>query len=466
MIPNITSTSSAGSGAVLGYDLGGKKGRLQKIEVLAGNDVLMPWTLINNVNKNWEDTTGRREFRKCVLELANQLNEQFQHRMAMNDRAETKMIHISISYSPLDRERINTYVFDDETGLFIKLREKLFREFMKEMGYGETMWVLTSHLGTKSPHDHAAINRILANGKAVSTSWDYKRAQEIGKKLRSKYRLSEPGLTPNSADELAKDIKEALSESCTDLEFSQNLSLKGVELIQTLRKSESGRRFGLAFKRGKRTTPGYKLGKDLTYTEISATIRNNVSKRIAKLKEEFPFRNAKHMQYIIFDHNNAAIYRSDKSVDIPINIIHEKARQALLKRIMFCAGTEGPQAFYDMLLTAKESGSYRVGDIQIGPNDIITFGHERIFGDEEKTTPYFPQMKEQETIAIEDSGEKPSSEIPHGDAQKPVVGKGAVSLRPKSIVKGNIRKDDTESSTSKQKTNPARTKLKIKSRTP
>lgn len=141
------------------------------------------------------------------------------------------------------------------------------------------------------------------------------------------------------------------------------------------------------------------------------TIDEEVSSGIIDaLKEEFPFRNPGHMQYIIFDHYNAAIYRAEQGEGAYRRVptgqyynsgseikadYYENARRALLDRILMCCGDDSPTAFYYRLLSLDGNSDYRVGDIQIQPDGKITFGRERAFGDPEKTTHYVPKIEGQ-----------------------------------------------------------------------
>lgn len=153
--------------------------------------------------------------------------------------------------------------------------------------------------------------------------------------------------------------------------------------------------------------------------------------RIDMLKEEFPFRDNGHMQYIIYGHYDAALFRSkdygNKKEKIEIEESkewrpkYELARQALKEKVLLVAGDEGPTRFYEILSTAKEDSNFRVGDIQIHPDGKITFGQERIFGDPSETEPYMPEQKkpvvrESAPVAVN----KPSAAVAPAPTAKPV----------------------------------------------
>lgn len=143
---------------------------------------------------------------------------------------------------------------------------------------------------------------------------------------------------------------------------------------------------------------------------IDQTLRD--ARSIDILKEEFPFRDNGHIQYIIHGPHDASIFRAeitkgvyrsmstgryrdnDKERKYEIRAdYYEEARRALNKKVMFVAGDRGPNDFYETLMKKQKYDNYRVGDMQIHPDGIITFGQERIFGD--------PKLTEQSVQKIE-----------------------------------------------------------------
>ncbi len=143
---------------------------------------------------------------------------------------------------------------------------------------------------------------------------------------------------------------------------------------------------------------------------VDQTVHNT---HIDILKEEFPFRDKGHVQYIIHGPHDASIfkaeegpgkyryvptgryYEQDKEKKYEIKAdYYEEARRALKDKVMFVAGDRGPNDFYEALLEEQKYGNYRVGDMQIHPDGKISFGQERVFGDPKLTEHSVPKMEE------------------------------------------------------------------------
>lgn len=67
---------------------------------------------------------------------------------------------------------------------------KLAKEYMKEMGIGNTQYIIVRHHNTENPHMHIVYNRINNDLKLISVNNDYKSNIKVCKKLKDKYRLT------------------------------------------------------------------------------------------------------------------------------------------------------------------------------------------------------------------------------------------------------------------------------------
>lgn len=294
MIPNIT--KSTGSGRYLGYDLGTKKDRYQKVHFLACDGVLIDDDLIEQLNTNWEDgdEEGFQRFRKVAMRLSNDLDKQFIALAALNDRPRIRAVNISLSYSPLDTEKVNEIVYDATYDEYVPLRLKMLREFLDKMGYLNNQWVAVSHLGTHCAHDHVAINAIGYDGSVINMKYDFVRAQKIAKGLREIYGLSQPD---ESLQMIAPKAKEALKQACTWEEYQNLLKMHGIELIMS-EHHETKRRYGLSYSMGTKVIPGSKLHRSLSYGQVDIALSRNlerknieVAKRLAEEPETFVIHN-------------------------------------------------------------------------------------------------------------------------------------------------------------------------------
>ena len=277
MIPNIT--HSTGSGRYLGYDLGTKKDRYQKVCFLAYEGVIVDETIIDQLNQNWEDgdEEGFQRFRKVAMQLSNDLDKQFRAQAALNDRPKIKAVNISLSYSPNDTDKVDQIVFDETYGDYVKLRLKMLREFLNEMGYLNSQWVAVEHLGTHCAHDHVAINAIRNDGTVINTKYDYVRAQKTAKKIREKYGLSLPD---ESLQMITPKAKEALTKACNWNEYEQLLKERGIGLVFSDH-SKNGRGYGVSYTFGTKVIPGSKLHRSLSYGQVEAALARNLDNRTA-----------------------------------------------------------------------------------------------------------------------------------------------------------------------------------------
>ena len=87
--------------------------------------------------------------------------------------------HIPIAFSPEDKHRMT----DDFMG-------QLAKDYMQEMGIGNTQYIIVRHHNTENPHLHIVYNRINNDLKLISVNHDYKRNIKVCKKLKDKYKLT------------------------------------------------------------------------------------------------------------------------------------------------------------------------------------------------------------------------------------------------------------------------------------
>lgn len=282
MTPNIT--HSTGSGRYLGYNLGTKKDRYQKVRFLAYEGVIVDDELIDELNKNWQDDDDEsfQHFRRTALKLSNDLDRQFRAQAALNERPKIKAINISLSYSPLDTDKVNQIVYDEVFDDYVKLRLKMLREFLTGMKYIDSQWVAVEHLETHCAHDHVAINTIRNDGTVINTKFDYVRAQRIAKEIKTKYGLSLPD---ESLQMITPKAKTALEQSCTIEEYKDQLGKYDIKLIVSDH-SQNGRGYGLSYSFGTKVIPGSKLHRSLSYGRVMATLAKNLAARQEKQRKE------------------------------------------------------------------------------------------------------------------------------------------------------------------------------------
>ena len=187
-------TAATQSGCVLGYDLGDKKNKDQRIKILDFEGVWIDMRDVERLNKNWTDTTSKNEFKKLSRAVADDLSQQFDGQSEINENVKMTTGHIALSFSPLDREKL--------TG---PLKVKIAREYMERMGITDTQWVLTEHFDTNAPHIHIAYNRVRFDRTSIDSSFERIRSMKISYELSEKYGLTPAGKAERKRSSLCSE---------------------------------------------------------------------------------------------------------------------------------------------------------------------------------------------------------------------------------------------------------------------
>jgi hypothetical protein len=104
------------------------------------------------------------------LQLPEEMNfydklERFEKQMELNQRAQTKTLHVSLNFDPSEKEKLT--------------REKLIElagEYMQRIGFGRQPYLVYQHQDAGHPHVHIVSTTIQENGKRINT-------HELGKKV-------------------------------------------------------------------------------------------------------------------------------------------------------------------------------------------------------------------------------------------------------------------------------------------
>lgn len=87
--------------------------------------------------------------------------------------------HIPISFAPEDKPRMTN-----------EFMLQLAKEYMQEMGIGNTQYIVVRHHNTDNDHLHIVYNRIDNDLKLISVNNDYKKNIKVCKKLKDKHDLT------------------------------------------------------------------------------------------------------------------------------------------------------------------------------------------------------------------------------------------------------------------------------------
>ena len=100
------------------------------------------------------------------------ITDSFEMQAALNPNVSQPVKHFAISWHP-----------DDAASLTNKVMTEAVRQYLKEMGYDNTQYLITRHLGTDNPHCHVVVNAVDNDGKKINDYMERKRSADICKKI-------------------------------------------------------------------------------------------------------------------------------------------------------------------------------------------------------------------------------------------------------------------------------------------
>lgn len=103
--------------------------------------------------------------------------ERFEELMALNERAETKLIHISLNFHPSEKDRL-------DKAFLIHLAD----EYMNKIGFGNQPYLVYQHEDAGHPHVHVLSTLIQDDGKRMATHFIAKNVSEpVRKEMEKQY---------------------------------------------------------------------------------------------------------------------------------------------------------------------------------------------------------------------------------------------------------------------------------------
>lgn len=281
MIASIKMSTSSGN--TLGYDLGDKKDKDQRVQITAYEGVLISPSDIRILNQSWKegDDKAKQTVKGVATRVAGTIAKQFDSQASVNTRVKNNTGHLMISHEPSDMARINELAKEWKVTPE-EARTRIDLDFMKRMGLTDTQYVIIQHKDTHCPHDHIAYNRVQYDGSVVDSSHYKLRCQKIAAELSQKYGLTiaTPGLRLGQRqDESLKEEVSAALSSCTTMDaFKRNLEEKGIEIIPA-RRSSTEEVYGVSFRKGNEPPiPGSRIG--LSYGKVTGKIESNMQNLI------------------------------------------------------------------------------------------------------------------------------------------------------------------------------------------
>jgi len=237
--------------------------------------------VLNYMEAKVKDGVGTLIHSNMLHSSARELSQEFGLIRSLKPNVSKAVYHCALSIHPDE-------VLTDSQ--FSKIGE----EFLKEMNFNKSQYVIFRHNDQKHSHIHIIANRISMNGTVVSDKWDYKRAEEVVRKLEVKYGLQEL-ITSDKVDEKALSkgqvekfnrtgdipiqtqlqliIQDALLNSRKIDEFIASLAMNGVET--QLHRNSTGTVFGVSFQLEGVSFKGSKLGRAYSWTKIQNQLQEN-----------------------------------------------------------------------------------------------------------------------------------------------------------------------------------------------
>ena len=129
---------------------------------------------------------GKREGMARILDgegvridaTSNEIAVDFNLQASMRPNLKKPVCHTILSFSSEDSERL-----DDDKMVDIA------REYLRQMGYSDTQFLIVRHMDRKHPHLHICINRVNNYGNTISDSNEKFRSTKICRELTDKYHL-------------------------------------------------------------------------------------------------------------------------------------------------------------------------------------------------------------------------------------------------------------------------------------
>ena len=209
----------------------------------------------------------------CIISNKS-IADSFTIQASMRSKIAKPVKHISLGFSPNDAHLFTNDKEGDE------LMVRIAKDWMKEMGIGNTQYIIARHLDTEHPHCHLVFNRIDNDGNVISDSRERIRNMAVCKLLNKKYglyvapskskKIHEGRLRGYEAKKhkLRMDINNILDKSSNWEEFCRLLKEVGIS-IRFFTSSQTNTIRGISFANHQISISGSKLEpKVLTYGQL------------------------------------------------------------------------------------------------------------------------------------------------------------------------------------------------------
>lgn len=229
-----------------------------------------------------------------LLTTTQDIIDSFEFQRQLNPRISKPVGHIALSFLPEDMDKLT-----DE------MMTKIAKEYMELMGIKDTQFLLVRHFdrsnsvrllptGRKNgnPHCHQVFNRINNEGKTITDQHDFRRNEQVTKRLKRKYGLTfSKGKYKTKTErlrgcektkyEIHHLVMNTLAQATSWKEFNSHLKEEGVNMEVVMRTKDSRDMKdvqGIRFTKDGLTFKASQLKRGMTFAKMDAIIRRNAEK--------------------------------------------------------------------------------------------------------------------------------------------------------------------------------------------
>jgi hypothetical protein len=189
--------------------------------------------------------------------------------------------HISLSWSPEDKDKLN-----DEKMVSIA------KEYLQRMKIQDTQLLIVKHKDRAHPHIHIVYNRVNNEGKTIPDSFQHLKNIKISKELTLKHgmhiaqgkeKVNRPQLKgiDKLKYELYDNIKSVSQKVTSIAELKQELLKQGIG-IQFKYKSGTLEKQGISFSKGDYKFKGSEIDRSLSYGRLDKQIEQQAQQKQAE----------------------------------------------------------------------------------------------------------------------------------------------------------------------------------------
>ena len=208
------------------------------------------------------------DFEGVRVKDKNSIISSFNLQNSLNPEIPNSVYHISLNFSTKDKSVLNG-----------EKMAQIAREYMKEMGFVNTQYIIVRHFDREHPHIHLCINRIDNKGKAISDRYDRNRSVKACKLLTEKHSLH----FANGKDDVKRDrlkgaakVKYEIYDALVDIvprvknwsELEKQLAEQGISLTFKYRGKTSDIQ-GVVFSKDNYHFTGSKVDRKFSYSKIN-----------------------------------------------------------------------------------------------------------------------------------------------------------------------------------------------------